>query len=403
MVVVVGEPAAAPMGLTAALEAAGFAVARSPAAVPAVLDALSVWRPVALVLDWPDPPDAARDVLRAVRARGTRPDLPVLVVAESGADAARPALADGADDFVAGASETPEVAVRVEALIRRRRGADAAGGPVLRAHLFGPLRIEVGDRVVIDEGFARRKAKALFAYLYLNRGKYVPKYRLLDALWPDADDVPPGRLKQTVSVLRAAIEPSASTGGPWLYIGERNGRYFFDTGAAYWADVEAFEQQVALARECRRRGDVDGALAHYRNAFVVRRAEFLPEFSAEDWAVAEATRLQELYLEALEDAAPLHAERGEYAMAVALLRRVIQEDPLREGAYASLMRVLVLEGKQAEALRTYQRLADVLARAFQVAPQREITRLYEAICRERAPSVGEPVPLDPSDRARAAG
>src|SRR5581483_8949630 len=375
--------AAAPMGLTAALEAAGFAVARSPAAVPAVLDALSVWRPVALVLDWPDPPDAARDGLRAVRARGTRPDLPVLVVAESGADAARPALADGADDFVAGASETPEVAVRVEALIRRRRGADAAGGPVLRAHLFGPLRIEVGDRVVIDEGFARRKAKALFAYLYLNRGKYVPKYRLLDALWPDADDVPPGRLKQTVSVLRAAIEPSASTGGPWLYIGERNGRYFFDTGAAYWAVV--------------------GALAHYRNAFVVRRAEFLPEFSAEDWAVAEATRLQELYLEALEDAAPLHAARGEYAMAVALLRRVIQEDPLREGAYASLMRVLVLEGKQAEALRTYQRRADVLARAFQVAPQREITRLYEAICRERAPSVGEPVPLDPSDRARAAG
>ncbi len=52
---------------------------------------------------------------------------------------------------------------------------------VLRICLFGPLRVCMGERVLIDEHFARWKAKALFVYLYLNRGHHVSKDEALDA------------------------------------------------------------------------------------------------------------------------------------------------------------------------------------------------------------------------------
>src|SRR5262249_20268635 len=205
---------------------------------------------------------------------------------------------------------------------------------------------------------------------------------LAEALWPESDpQLARGRLKQTVLVLRSVVEPPRAPGADWRYIQEKGGAYCFNVDADAGSDVEDFERELGLARE---RGDADAALRAYRRAFALHRSEFLPEFRSEEWAVTEATRIDDLFLQSLEEASEVYAAGGQYARAVELLCQVIREDPLRERAYPALMRNLWLERKHVEARRVYQRLRDVLASALEVAPDAEATQLSEAIRRDRA-------------------
>ncbi len=114
---------------------------------------------------------------------------------------------------------------------------------------------------------------------------------------------------------------------------------------------------------------------------------FMTEFRYDDWAAPEIARLQELFLEALENAAQLESAQGAHDRAVDLLRRAVLEDPLREGSYMQLMQELWLGGRRVEALRMYQTLRETLARTLDVEPQVRATRLYEAIRRDEAIAV----------------
>jgi len=258
--------------------------------------------------------------------------------------------------------------------------------PLLKMHLFEPLRVQFRDQQPIDEYYPRRKAKALFVYLYLNRGRQISKYQLLADLWPEAEHADPGRVKHTVQVLRAALEGTRPADG-WQVIQERGGFYFFNGALPRYCDVEDFEEQLAAARRARQAGDPTLALAHYRQCIDLHTGAFLAEFRYDDWAAVDIARQHELFLQALEETARLEGSQANYARAVELLRQAILEDPLHESSYVELMRYLWLEGKRTEALRTYHRLREVLARRLEVEPQAQTTRLYEAIRRDEALAV----------------
>jgi DNA-binding SARP family transcriptional activator len=257
---------------------------------------------------------------------------------------------------------------------------------LLRIHLFEPFQVQVAERMAIDEHFTRRKAKALFVYLFINRGRHISKYQLLADLWPEAEHAQPGRVKHTVQVLRAALEGHRPNEG-WHIIQELGGSYFFNAAARRYSDVEDFEEQLREAREARHAGETPSAREHYRRGLEVHRGAFLAEFRYDDWAAAEIARLHELYLVALEESARLEATEGAYGRAVELLRTAVLEDPLHESSSVELMRSLWLDGRRTEALRVYHRLREVLAIHLDVEPLAQTTRLYEAIRRDQAVAV----------------
>jgi LuxR family transcriptional regulator, maltose regulon positive regulatory protein len=257
---------------------------------------------------------------------------------------------------------------------------------LVRIYLFEPVRVQVAERVAIDEHFTRRKAKALFVYLFMNRGRHISKYQLLADLWPEAEHAQPGRVKHTVQILRAALEGQRPTDG-WQIIQELGGAYFFNAAVSRYSDCEDFEAQLQAAREARHAGDTASARHHYRRAIELHRGAFLAEFRYDDWAAAEIARLHELYLVALEESARLEAAEGAYAHAVELLRAAVLADPLHESSSVELMRSLWLDGRRTEALRVYHRLRDVLATRLDVEPLAQTTRLYEAIRRDQAVAV----------------
>jgi DNA-binding SARP family transcriptional activator len=256
---------------------------------------------------------------------------------------------------------------------------------MLRLYLFGTLRVYIGDRVVIDESFPRRKAKELLALLYLERERYIPRDELFELLWPADDGLPleSGRLKQTVLVLRRALEQGRSRQTGWQYIVERDGSYFFNARVPYVSDLEQLEQELFAAHASQRRGDTEGALAHFHRAFVLRRGELIPEFAYEDWAAPHIAAQREAYLQALDEAADLHGNRGEYRRAIELLRHAMSTDSLRESSAVQLMDWLWRSGDSAEAVQVYARLRDGLARKLQLEPDPRTTELYHAIRRDR--------------------
>ena len=253
----------------------------------------------------------------------------------------------------------------------------------LQIHLFEPLRIEVRGRAVLDGDFRRHKAKALFVYLYLRRGRFISKYRLLTDLWPNAEQADADRVKHTVQVLRAALEGQRPADG-WHYILEKGGAYAFNADTDRWSDLEEFERELDLGSAALGQADDAAALVHYRRAVDVHQGEFLGEFRYEDWAADEIALVQEGYLQALEQAAHLEAARHAYQAAITLLRKAVAEDPLHESSYLALMRYLALDGRRTEALRVYHRLQTVLERHLGVEPQVEAVQLYGAISHPRA-------------------
>jgi len=167
-----------------------------------------------------------------------------------------------------------------------------AAQPVLSIYLFEPLRVQLDDRC-IDENYPRRKAKALFVYLYINRGRWISKYQLLAELWPESESAEPGRVKHTVQILRATLEGPRPPGG-WRVILEKGGFYAFNSSAEYYSDVEDFEAHLLQARRAREASDTESARSYLRRALEVRRGPFLSEFRYDDWAAVEIARQHDI-------------------------------------------------------------------------------------------------------------
>ena len=256
----------------------------------------------------------------------------------------------------------------------------------LQIHLFEPFYVRFGEHTPLDEHYPRRRAKAMFTYLYFNRARWIHKYQLLADLWPESEHADPGRVKHTIQILRASLEgPRPAVG--WRVILENGGAYSLNSSIERSSDMELFEEELIVARRARECGAIDDARSHFRRALEIRRGPFLSDFRYEDWAAVEITRQQDLYLHALEEAARLEHLAGNEAGAIELSRSAIREDPLHEASYVELMRSLWLSGRRTDALREFQRLREILAKRLDVEPQAQTTELYEAIRRDSAIAV----------------
>jgi two-component system, OmpR family, alkaline phosphatase synthesis response regulator PhoP len=148
-------------------------------------------------------------VLEALRAEGV--PTPVLVLTARGdeADKVR-GLRGGADDYVTKPFALRELLARVEALLRRARGAGRAE-PVSAAGLrFGDVRVDPATRVVTRAGRQvplRPKEYELLAALLRRRGAVVGRTELLREVWGYHESVLSRTLDTHVGELRRKLEP----------------------------------------------------------------------------------------------------------------------------------------------------------------------------------------------------
>jgi WD40 repeat protein/DNA-binding SARP family transcriptional activator len=246
----------------------------------------------------------------------------------------------------------------------------------MRFRVLGPLEVEADDGPVVLGG---PKERLLLALLLMRPNRVVAVEALLRGLWGERPPPTAAKTLQShVKRLRRALEPGRARGAAGGVLVTREPGYLLrvPTGGL---DATRFEELTAQARQALARGAADVAGSLLREALGLWRGQAFEEFLDSDPAVAEADRLTELRLVALEDRLEADLLLGRHRELVAELEGLVREQPLRERLWAQLLLALYRSGRQADALLAYQRARSVLVEELGIDPGAELRRLHAAI------------------------
>jgi WD40 repeat protein/DNA-binding SARP family transcriptional activator len=246
----------------------------------------------------------------------------------------------------------------------------------MRFQVLGPLEVEAADGPVVLGG---QKERLLLALLLTRPNQVVPVETLVRGLW--GEQPPPTAaktLQSHVMRLRWALEPGRAHGAAGEVLVTRQPGYLLRVtpGAL---DAMRFEELTATGRRALSKEEADDAASLLREALGLWRGQAFEEFLDSDVAVAEADRLAELRLAALEDRIEAELRLGRHREVVAELEGLVRDQPLRERLWAQLMLALYRSGRQADALLAYQRARSVLVEELGIDPGAELRRLQAAI------------------------
>ncbi|MGI3204579.1 BTAD domain-containing putative transcriptional regulator [Streptomyces sp. GLT-R25] len=167
-------------------------------------------------------------------------------------------------------------------------------------------------------------------------------------------------------------------------------------------DAHRFERLSAHGRRELAAGDHGRAAELLREALALWSGPALAGLDGAPFARAQAVRLDELRLEALEDRAEADLALGRHRELVPGLRQLVADHPLRERPYGQLMRALHGCGRRAEALAVFQELRRTLTEELGNDPSDELCAVQLAVLRgdasltPAAPPVPAPVSVSAS-------
>ncbi len=248
---------------------------------------------------------------------------------------------------------------------------------MLSIHLLGEFWILVGERRIGADQFKLVKSRSLIKLLALAPNHKLHREQLMELLWPEHDpESASNNLHQLIYAARRVLSPSGVDS--MRLIGFKNDFLVLSPDSPSWIDVEAFETAAAQARSLQQPDA-------YRAALRLYTGDLLPEDRYEDWAINRRESLrQEVLLLWLGLARLTELEQDYQSMSDALQRALVVE-PACEEAHAGLMRAYARTGQRQKALRQYQSLHQTLQREFNLAPDPQITYLYQEIQAGRYP------------------
>ncbi|MBN1261634.1 MAG: tetratricopeptide repeat protein [Anaerolineae bacterium] len=261
----------------------------------------------------------------------------------------------------------------------------------LAISLLGTFQVTLDGRPVTE--FATDKARALLAYLAVERRQTHRREYLAALLWPEqSEERARQNLRQGLSYLRQAL-CEGGLAPPFIWV-ERN-EVGLNPEADVWLDVAEFTALVEANAVHRHRGQA-ACLPCLRRAearLALYRGEFLAGFMLadsvlfEEWSILKREWLHIQAIEALDLLAGFYERRGDIDKAQRYAVRLVQLEPWREEAHRQLMRLLYLTGQRSAALAQYETCRRILREEFDVEPAAATTHLFSQIKAE-APGAG---------------
>ena len=241
--------------------------------------------------------------------------------------------------------------------------------------VLGPVSMRADGRSV-DLGSPRQRA--LLALLLINAGSVVSVPGIISSIWGSS---PPrmviGTLQSYVSRLRKVLRSHV-----------RNVRLVHRPhGYALEADPKVIDARIfeSMARESRRRlesGDPAAAREAAWTALALWKGMPFAELSDYEFAVLEATRLDQVRVLTLQTWADACLRLGAYDEVALRLNDELNRDPSLERLGLQLMQAEYHSGRPAEALKTYERMRRHLAKELGADMSRELQDLHGEILRQ---------------------
>ncbi|HZD73941.1 MAG TPA: tetratricopeptide repeat protein [Actinomycetota bacterium] len=269
----------------------------------------------------------------------------------------------------------------------------------MRFRILGPLEVSDGGGWT---ALGPPKLRALLAILLLRGNRVVATAQLVEELWGEREPGAAANLvQQYVMRLRRAL-------------GDQGGRLLVTRWPGYQLvladagdlDSQRFAQLLAGGQKALGDGEVERAAGLLADALDLWHGPALMDVPPTPAVEAEAARLEEQRLVAVEVRNDAELACGRHTSLVGELRQVVREHPLRERLWGQLMLALYRSGRQAEALEAYRGLHRLLDADLGVQPGTALQELHRQILRADpvlavrpaarvAPGRPEPVPVMP--------
>lgn len=251
-----------------------------------------------------------------------------------------------------------------------------------RIFTFGRFGIVLDNKALAVNEWTRKQALTLLKYLVTNSGNEVHRERLMECLWPGAEeDQARKRLKVVVHFLRRQFKEAGVVDEAIMTTVKG---YALRRGAA-WVDAEQFQHFAREGASLQRRQQWEEALRRYQEACLLYRGDYLEEDVYADWCAEERANLRETFLDVLAQVARICTEQNRFVEAIEVCREALVREPCRESFHRTLMACLARIGRHDEALAQYQRCLRTLARELGAEPMPETQRLYQNIRAHAAP------------------
>jgi DNA-binding SARP family transcriptional activator/pimeloyl-ACP methyl ester carboxylesterase/class 3 adenylate cyclase len=260
--------------------------------------------------------------------------------------------------------------------------------------VLGPLSAVIEG---LDVTPAAPKDRALLALLLVNHGQAVSADRLMGELWPD---LAADRARRALQVRVAAVRKMLGAAGAASLLELVPPGYRL-AAADDGIDEHRFFGFVEQARGRTHAADPAGAAALLRKALGLWRGEPLADVQVCVSLEAEAARLNEARLGAIEDRIDADLACGRHPEVVSELDGLVVAHPLRERLWVQWILAMYRCGREAEALRACASIRRRLVDELGVEPGPALRAVERAVLEQR-PELEWPavVDVDRSSRAR---
>lgn len=247
------------------------------------------------------------------------------------------------------------------------------GRQPLRIWTLGRFQVERGGIPVPPTAWRRQAAMVLLKLLLLAERHRLPREHISSYLWPDADAATGrGNLSGALHALRRALEPDLTSGARSQYLRQEGPSLVLHLDEHDWVDYHAFEALLAEA------GSAGDPLPQLEAAVALYGGDLLPE-EQDIWCVAAREALRLRWHGVLLALAEAQAARHHLDRALSTLTRLLAADRTNEEAARRLMGMLARQGRRAEAMQIFNRLAAALEDDLGTTPAPETESLFLAL------------------------
>jgi DNA-binding SARP family transcriptional activator len=237
---------------------------------------------------------------------------------------------------------------------------EAVSAPFSEVRLLGP--VELGRQDGTSAAIGIRHERTLLAVLAVNAGLVVSADVLVDALWGSS---PPRTARHALQVHASSLRRRL---GSWPSpLEARSSGYVLRLGPGQ-LDTERFESLAAAGRAELASDQAVRAVNLLEAALSVWRGPALADVSMDRAAETEVARLEESRRTTEEDRVDAELAAGHSEHAAGMAEAMAAAEPFRERRWAQLMLALYRCGRQAEALRAFIDVRDLLRDELGVDP-----------------------------------
>ena len=242
-----------------------------------------------------------------------------------------------------------------------------------RFQLLGPVR---AWRDGVEVAVGPPQQQAVLAVLLLARGAHLSLEAMIDALrGPSPPKTSTGTLRTYISRLRQVLGDGTQAEG--LVI-DGSGEGYALRAERMTVDLDVFEARIAEANQLADK-ETERAAALCHQALELWRSTPLAGVQG-FFAESVRARTVELRADAVQIESAALIASGDHLAAIARLRRLVVELPLREGLHELLMLALHREGRRADALEVYASVQRTLAEELGANPA-SLRRMHQRVLR----------------------